>query len=51
MKTSFILLCLIQLVSGFFENKRNTFTMKSNLFRKYPISKYQREYLMKQIER
>ena len=50
MKTSFILLCLIQLVSGFFENKRNTFTMKSNVFRKYPISKYQREYLMKQIE-
>ena len=50
MKTSFILLCLIQLVSGLFENKRNTFTMKSNVFRKYPISKYQREYLMKQIE-
>jgi ATP-dependent Zn protease len=24
--------------------------MKSNVFRKYPISKYQREYLMKQIE-
>jgi len=50
MKTVFILLCLIQLVSGLFENKRNTFTMKSNVFRKYPISKYQREHLMKQIE-
>jgi cell division protease FtsH len=50
MKTAFILLCLIQLVSGFFENKRNTFTMKSNVFRKYPISKYQREHLIKQME-
>jgi ATP-dependent metalloprotease FtsH len=50
MRTSFILLCLIRLVSSFFENKRNMFTMKSNLFRKYPISKYQREHLIKQME-
>jgi len=50
MRTSFILLCLIRLVSSFFENKRNTFTMKSNLFRKYPISKYQREHFIKQIQ-
>ena len=50
MKTVFILLCLTQLVSSFFENKRNAFTMKSNLFRKYPISKYQREHLIKQLE-
>ena len=50
MKTIFILLCLTQLVSSFFENKRNAFTMKSNLFRKYPISKYQREHLIKQLE-
>ena len=50
MKTAFILLCLIRLVSSFSENKRNTFTMKSNIFRKYPISKYQREHLIKQME-
>jgi len=50
MKKAFILLCLTQLVCGFFENKRNMFTMKSNLFRKYPISKYQREHLIKQME-
>ena len=50
MRTTFILLCMIRLVSSFFENKRNTFTMKSNIFRKYPISKYQRQYLIKQLE-
>ena len=50
MRTTFILLCMIRLVSSFFENKRNIFAMKSNIFRKYPISKYQREHLIKQLE-
>lgn len=49
MKTVFILLCIIRLVSSFFENKQNINILKSNIFRKYPISRYQRQYLIKQL--
>jgi cell division protease FtsH len=49
MKTAFILLCLFRVVSSFFENKQNSNILKSNIFRKYPISRYQREHLIRQF--
>ena len=49
MKTAFILLCLIRLVSSYFENKQNFNSIKTNIFRKYPISRYQRQHLINQF--
>lgn len=51
MKTLFILLCLTQFVYGFFDYNRNSNPLSSNIniFRKYPISRYHREHLIKQL--
>jgi cell division protease FtsH len=49
MKTFFVLLCLIRLVNSLFEKNPEMYKLKTNIFRKYPISRYQRQNLLNQF--